>query len=663
MALYDTISSEMREEISAYIHRKWEDASKSSLRDRVIREAKESKDAYDQIPTSKELWKNAVNLLLPFHLISVDQLEPRLVASIVAHEDVVQVEDPGQLDRDLKNDITKVDNVVLTDDLKIKEVVKRHIHDILLEGQIYVAPYWDFRRGKMREFMVGEDGKPMPAPGEGEEMPEGAISYGGRLMQEKVVKEKDKAQMDMLDLENIFIPDRVDDWEETPVVYEHYMTWGDYKGRVKQGTQGWVGHGEDAMVDLEAKLFTKRVEAGKLLRTEGEDREKGEPHVAAEQLKNELRCLQAHMTYDVDGDGIEEKIICTIEEQSGTILYIINNAELDPLNRKQIRKIVMLPRSGTGYGYNIYSKLKMITEGGSNTLNIVLNSCIIQMLPFFFYEESAGFQTQEIELFPGAGIPVSDVKRIAMNTFQPNAAAFKDVIEIFFRLWQYIITLPDYNVGREPTSEGSTATGVLALLQEAAISHDYQGATLHDQYGDLFRIIHDLCYLNMDPLREVEILGHEMSRRVLSNTYKVRLVSTSKSSNRHVERLEMTEAMTVGEKGVSMGVVTPDIPIRDYLALFPNINTEEWMNAPVSKVAGRMRSSMGLEGGEKEEEVDPFGDLVMQLLPMSPEALGQLMRTLEVGKAVRDDMTAITGGGVPDAVREEGGMLGEGGAL
>lgn len=641
--LYKSLDDAKKKEIADYIHRKWDEARKSSLRQKVIEDMKEARDAYDQKPTSEELWDDAVNLVLPFMSISVDQLEPRLVASIAGHDHIVRVEDRGEMDEELSKDTEEMDNSVLLDDLKIKTLVKDHVHDVLLDGHVYLAPYWEFREGKIREWAKGEDGRPLRHE-EGADTPEGMVPYAGKLMQERVETVRDRACLDTIDLEYLFFPDRIDDWEQTPIIHEHYLSWGEYQGKVKRGTKGWVQYDGDDLDDLQGKLFEKRPESGVDLQL-GEPEDKGLRSIESEQLKSELRCLRGHICYDIDEDGIEEKLVCTIEETTRRILYLMDNAELDPLNRKQIRPIRLMPRSGTGYGYSLYSKLKMIQEGGSNSINLMLNSCIIQMMPFFFYEEAAGFNNKEIELYPGSGIQVGDVKRILMNSFQPNAGAFKDIIEIFFRLWQYIVVLPDYNVGREPAQAGSTATGTLALLQEASVSHDYLGSRLHDQYSEIFRIVHDLSYLNMSPAREIETLGREMSARVLSNSYKIALVSTTKAANRHIERMEMQEALMVAEKGTQAGVVVPDEPIRDYLEMFRGVNVEKWMNAPVSQVCARMRGTTNGQGqGEQGAIPDPFPELVMQLLQMPPEVLGELMNTLQIGKAVRDDVTELVTG-------------------
>ena len=645
-----------RKEISDYIKRVWSEASKSALRQEVIDDIQDSRDAYEQEPTSEELWDDAINLVLPFLTISIDQLEPRLVASVVAHDRVVTVDDFGELDEDLARDVEDLDNAVLKDDVDIVAAVKDHIHEILLNGQVFLVPYWDFKQGKIREFATDENGEPMRYE-EGAEVPPGMIPYGGKLMQEKVVTVHDQARLDTLDTESVFFPDRVDDWEDTPVIYEHYLSWGEYQSKIKRGIKGWVSYSGEELEDLEGKLYTKRPDMGKKL-PEGQEMDRGRVSVKAEKLKAELRCLQGHISYDIDGDGIEEKIVCTIEESTGKILYLVDNADLDPLNRKQIRVVRILPRHGTAYGYPLYKRLKMIQEGASDTTNLLLNSCIMQMIPFYFYEEAAGFTQKEIEIYPGAGIKVGDVKRILMNQFAPNAAAFKDILEIYFRLWQYLVTLPDYNMGKEPQPKGSTATGILALLQEASISHDYLSSRLHDQYAEIFRIIHDLCYLNMDPAREAETLGHMLPKRVLSNSYKIRLVATTKSANRHVERMEMQDALAVAEKGVEAGVVVPDEPVRDYLETFKGINVEKWMKGPIAQVCARLRESFKKDKGNGNGPAvqDPFGVVVMEMLKMPPEAIIQAMQAMQVGAKVKDEMTQIV-----NEVGAQSGLPGQGG--
>ena len=647
-SLYDELEEVTREDMAEYVHRKWSEAKNSELRERVLSEVEESRAIYDQEPLSQAMWPDAVNLVLPFLTISVDQLEPRLVASIVGRDEIVKIDDFGVLDQNLAKDVEKVDNVVLKNDVEIVEKTKSHVHTMLVDGQVYLAPYWDYQEGKEREFVLGDRGQRVPVQGE-ETPPEGQVVYGGYMMQENIVTTSDRARVDEIDLENIFIPDKVYEWEDTPVVYEYYMSWGEYMSKVNGGKRGWVKYGEEELEELNDKVWQKRPEPEDGTRVEGTEEVKDEGGRERESLKSELRLLQGHFSYDIDGDGIEEKVICTVEHMSKKIVYLIDNAEIDPLNRKQIRKLSLIPRHNTGYGYPLYSKLKMIVKGGSDTTNILLNSCIMQMLPFFFYEEAAGFKQQESEIAPGEGVQVADVNRVKVNQFTPNASAFKDIVQIFFQLWQYIITLPDYSMGQDTKKDGSTATGVLALLQEAAISHDYLGAVLHDQYSSLFRIIHDLCYLNMGAEREMEILGKPMAQRVLSRNYKIRIAATSKSANRHVERMELQEALMAAEKGVQMGIVVPDEPMRDYLETFRGISVERWMNGPVSQICHRLRVSLGMDGEkQKEGEVqDPFGHMIMEMMKLPPEQLIEMVKAMQLGSGIRDEVTELVGE-IPD---------------
>ena len=104
-----------------------------------------------------------------------------------------------------------------------------------------------------------------------------------------------------------------------------------------------------------------------------------------------------------------------------------------------------------------------------------------------------------------------------------------------------------------------------------------------------------------------------------------------------------------------MGVVVADAPIRDYLTTFKGINVEVWMNGPLAKINQRIREAMkAMEEGPKEGEmVDPFAQVVMQMLEQPPEALTEMMQAAQIGAQVKDEVSEALGGETKGSGMEE----------
>lgn len=632
------LPEETLKEFGEYVHRKWEEFARSPKRLKKLEDVRESELAYDQDPSDKSqpLWEGASDLVMPFLTISVDQLEPRIVAALVGREDIVRVNDFGKADRDLAKAVEKLNNAVLDSMVMMRDEVKPLVHSVLRRGQAYVQVYWNYEETKTMTFAINQEtSRRMPAiddDGNPLELPPGTYSLGGFQVIESVAVAADGPSLQEVDMEDLFFPEKISDWEKACVVREYYLPWGEYKAMATRNVTGWVQKTEDELSDLEGALFSKRPESGKILDDSTEEDNLGTRDTDASKNKWELRCLEGHFMYDIDGDGIEEKVICTVDEQTKTVLYLMNNAHLDPLNRKQIQKLCVLPDYGTGWGIPLYMKIKAVQNGAAQFVNMLINASVMQMIPVTYYEQGAGFKSQEIEVFPGAHIPVADVTKIHQVSFAPSAAAFKDMVQFFLSLWERLVVVSDYNIGRQKEGTTNTATGTLALLQEASISHDYMGAVLQGQFAKIIQIVHDLCYLNMGDKKAIEILGEPMPR-VLSKNFEFQLTASTKSANRHVERMELGEAMAAAEKGVALGLVVPDEPLRDYLGTFKGLHVDRWMNGPLAQLFNRIRMAMQ-ETGEEGEVKDPFGEMVMSMVNRSPEELYAMMDTMDTGQKI-----------------------------
>jgi len=63
---------------------------KSKYREKVKKEILESRRVYDQISQKTDFpWPDASNLVLPLYAITLDNLEPRIVAALMGREPIV----------------------------------------------------------------------------------------------------------------------------------------------------------------------------------------------------------------------------------------------------------------------------------------------------------------------------------------------------------------------------------------------------------------------------------------------------------------------------------------------------------------------------------------------------------------------------------------------
>jgi hypothetical protein len=644
---YTELPEEKLKEIAEHICLKFDEFKQAEKRKAVKERVEEARKAYEQdTPPATEPWAGASNIKFPFDTITVDHMVPRLYATIAGKDPILNLTDFGQLDKQAREDIIKFDNWVLNNDVKLPTILDGWLHRMAVDGQRYMLVYWDRDKIKRRDFAQDEEGNLVteetyqtnPEMYQGEMVP-----YLGMMMHEYEEVVHDGAKVEFVDLDDVYFPDRVDDWEEVPVIRKYWETYEAYKYKaVTKGIRGWVKPDKDAMEEIEGALYDKRPGDDQELTLEQKDTEDKDSPTEEGKLKQELLFLEGHINWDVDGDGIQEKLIARVEYNKRKLVYIRNNNELDPRNRKQIRMTTLFPEPHTGYGYGFFHKLRQIRDGASTLFNTLINSAVIAMLPWFIYEEGAGFEEQEPELHPGKGVKVKDADKVKFPNINANAAIFKDFLNFYIGLWERITGMSDYSLGRESETvgkKGSTATGTMAIIQEGQIVHEYRGVTIQKQFEEIFEIIHDLYYLNMPPGLDMAVLGKPMDRRLMSRNYKLKLIGSTTSANRYSERMEVQEALMVGEKATQMGLVNPDPLLRMFFKTIRNLDVDEVMAGPMAMVLQRLFNP---------DEEDPFAPMVAQLAQESPEELVDRQMTQQVGEQVRGELqekvAEVTGG-------------------
>jgi hypothetical protein len=169
----------------------------------------------------------------------------------------------------------------------------------------------------------------------------------------------------------------------------------------------------------------------------------------------------------------------------------------------------------------------------------------------------------------------------------------------------------------------------MAIIQEGQIVHEYRGMTVQKQFEEIFEIIHDLYYLNMPPGLDTAVLGKPLDRRLMSRNYKLKLMGSTVSANRYNERLEVQEALMIGEQGAQMGLVNPEPLLRMYFKTIRNLDVDEVLSGPMAGILERLFNP---------QEGDPFAMLVNDMSQKDPEELQQDAISKQVGEQVKNEL-------------------------
>jgi len=489
---------QLLEEMSAFLEKAFLQYDGSSLRKEVIDTAKDSRTAYRQKTTPTNWpWPDASNMITPLTRVAVDEIEPRLVNSLVGREPYLRVTHrPGLSAKEQAQDVEDYVNYVLSEELKLFPQTSKLVHKALLDGTVFPLIYW-----------VRQDSPPFDGP-----------------------------KMMLISLEHVWLADDVDDedWEAATVFrYVDEYTVDELKARAESGEAGWI------IDNLDSIGTSEKVRTG-----EQEIRE-----TSQEEVIETAKTLEAYFTF---GAG---KWVALIDKDSFKILRLRPQSQVFGADIKPLRRFCVIREEGVSWGDTVFDIVRGVQEGSDAMWNRCVNSADITMTPWGFYKRGMSGAQTVLQVYPGALIPTDDP---SAYTF-PNLGGFKPsefvpLIQIYQTFWQRLTT-SDYMQGLESQltgKKGSTATGTLAILQEGKIKHEYRGTLLQYSFLELMVVIYNFIAENMPQQDVLAITGKPVLQIALSYSYQFGLGPSSVTANRFVDRKETEDFMMVMQPFMSL---------------------------------------------------------------------------------------------------------------
>lgn len=576
----------------------YKDFKKSAYRDATITQIRQSVEAYDQVEEkTNDPWPGASNITLPLTTISNDNLAPRLASGLIGKQPYIRFEMENDQDQD---DATKLletwFNEELEDVVGIESLGINIVEKVLKEGTVYPMPRYDLDEDTKKDFMfvsedlteeqeaafiaAGVDGNTVESVG-------GVwVGKDGPIIVETTDTVFEGGRVDLVPFKDIFVPDDVDDWEKAPVIRRVYPTYGELKDYA-ENRKGYRNIGDWLLKEEGEKKLTEDQQS--------EDQSFSDVQVTSKEV---IECIECYVRYvyqeeDQDKEDIkswkEERLIAQIALDSKVLVRLIPLREINFKNQHLIKRVAMFRRQGKTYGAPLHAKIRSIQAGASKTFNMAINIAEIVMVPWFLYTDKVGFRGKDTKLKPGVGIPVDDISGLYFPRFSINPSQMFQYIEVWMGFWERVISIGDVQMGL-PDSKKTTATEVLAVIQEGNIKHNYQSKPIRKDFITLIRTIYDLYYQHL-PLEktflyngeQVEILRSDMAR-----PFKFRLTGSTEMSNKLIERREKEDIYN-NAKTEPWGVFDPVEVTERYLKASGETDTSKLINPELNQIAKVMK--------------------------------------------------------------------------
>jgi hypothetical protein len=538
---------------------------KSTYRKDKLTEIKEGIRRYEQdAPKVTFPWDNAYNLYLPLLTITIDNLEPRLVAGLVGRDPIVAFGDHLKGSQKILEDWY---NDELKKVVKVKDAAMKYVHTLLKEGTYYCIPEYDITEKEMKDFTYDETGNVVFDEGSSEpvirtEMD--TVFEGGKI--------------NVIPFSDVFCADdlgTMEEWELADKIIKVRPTYSE------------LFQNKDAYMNIGPWLLSDKSQRKIRELDKSPDQIVAGVDVTG---KETIDCIECHISFPMANikenpkteeekrsvsDFTEERIIVTIAIRTKTIIKIVHQSDLNMNNESLIKRGRMFPEEGRSYGTSMYGKMKAIQDGASSMFSLLMNTVVICMMPWYFYEEGSGVEGKQ-DIFPGGGVKVKDINKIKFAEYKVNPRDYIEFINLWFDLWERIGGITDPQIGKT-SSKTTTATEVLTVVEEGNIKNDYQSSTFREEFLQILRTLYDLYYQYM-PYDKMLDPKTPFPRALMRRPNNFRLTSSTEKANKLIERKENEDVFNLLRQDP---LTDPLKIIVDLLSSYGRDNPEEYINPEI----------------------------------------------------------------------------------
>lgn len=563
-------------------------------------------------------WKDCSNVSVMLDAIAVDNLEPRIKAQLIGEDDFIQVEPVGEEDAENAESAQDFMHWAVHNNIRLSERVKPMVHDLLLDGTKDVIPIWreqlkTVRVRVIRPIFVDQQGQQVPVPPKLapklQSAPQQMQRLGLRIagyedsFEERQTSEF-KVELDMVDLSDAFFPDTWENWDEMPYLRFIYPTLDELYDLSEENGGPYSNISED--------LLSYPGQA----RIDNADQTQEEQGIKHSEYTREIRLLECYVKWR------GEWTITTYALDSGW-----ENVRKQPLRdvywhgQKPVYRFRIYPEEKESMGVGLPEKIEHHSKGIDDLYNQMVDSGTIEIIPWFFYQETPGFSDIDLAVTPGKGIPIGKDSQVTFPNIGGKAAQFLTFIEAILGFFERSISLSDWTHGGKAGSPGQgaeTYSGMALVVQEGNIKHQYMGETLRDRFGKLLNACLSLYAQNMPLDAKKRIFDgnkwvfESIDALSIQGNFDLKIEISNASANKMLNRKERVELMNMSAKNPVINIVKV---------------TEDLLKAYDIKDAS--------------EYIKPEFRAIMQAVMSSPEVVQVIQQYLvEKGQKMRDTQIA-----------------------
>jgi hypothetical protein len=284
---------------------------------------------------------------------------------------------------------------------------------------------------------------------------------------------------------------------------------------------------------------------------------------------DKYQIIEAHLRYDVDGNGIFSDIVVWVHKKSRALLKATYLHRMNKAGERPYKKIDFHLRNGQEYGVGIVEMLFPLSKELDAMHNMRIDFGLISVMPFGFYRASSSINPETINLEPGALIPVDNPQQDVYFPQIGNRSVFGFQEEQALQsMVERLTAISDMNLGViGGQGIARTATGARVLAGESSANLDVYLRRLNRGWKASLEYLLHMLQQRIPPglsFRVTGDAGNDYWRQIKSQAdvagdFDIEVSPNTATSNKQIQEQNAQEILqlTSNPLDIQLQIITP----------------------------------------------------------------------------------------------------------
>ena len=553
----------------------------SGARAEMIKLAKEARKEYEGFRNEKKIpWEGSANYSMMIMTIIVDDVECKIATLLTGKgQDIVRVETGDPQLEERKEHIEGFIEAMLDRNVKWHKFIPTAVHDVLLDGTVFVLPRYEEKTVKRGERIVGMFPiNPVTQQRIGSEEELRFLEMSGitpvkALIDEIAFKDQRVFRVvnEIININDVYGPDTIREWGDGhPLIIRRRYSLGELK-KLSDGNGPYINITPDLAGEetntADADAISLDAENWKL---------------TAEQERKQIECFECWLPDASLNEGDEpDWAIITYTATNKTLIRKQYMRDVFYDNEFPIKRLGLSDDNKHFYCTPLYQKVRHHHKAINDRVNQNIDTGTIVNSPVFFYDQvQSGINRDEVEWYPGAMNPCTNPQAIQQMQVAPGGMPVQEIVNLILGFVERLVGVTSYTEGTQDQAMANgagTSSGMRMLLNESQTKRNYQNKSMRESLEEL--ILTDLrLYAWYMPYDEQVNIGGQMQPadiQALQGDYTISIQISDSACNDMLARLESVELFQLAS---SLPFANQIELFKDVLQSYQKRNPEGYIN-------------------------------------------------------------------------------------